>query len=138
MIHKGKKVSSSNQPSSDFHGFGEDIRREIASKIKIKSNLRVLDVGTGFGRNVRFLSSIIPPPREIWSIDADAEAIEKVKLELEKEKLTDGIYFKQGIAEDLPFPDEYFDYVVSVMLLHHMTSIENGIREMVRVTKKGR
>ncbi|MCH4815801.1 MAG: class I SAM-dependent methyltransferase [Saccharolobus sp.] len=135
MIHKGKKVETQNQSISDFHGFGESIRREIASKINIKTNLRVLDVGTGFGRNVKFLAKLIPLPREIWSIDADEDSIKRVKDELEREKIAEGIHFKHGLAENLPFEDNYFDYTISVMLLHHMSSIENGIKEMLRVTK---
>ncbi|QGA69007.1 class I SAM-dependent methyltransferase [Sulfolobus sp. E11-6] len=137
MIHKGKKVETQNQNVSDFHGFGNSIRKEIASKINIKTNLRILDVGTGFGRNVRFLANIIPLPREIWSIDADEDVIKRVKTELEKEKIGEGIYFKQALVEDLPFEDNYFDYTISVMLLHHMSSIEKGIKEMFRVTKNG-
>lgn len=45
-----------------------------------------------------------------------------------------------GRSDELPFPDDRFDVVICVALLHHVVEparVANTIREMVRVTKVG-
>lgn len=40
-------------------------------------------------------------------------------------------------CEWLPFPDEFFDYVLLRQTLHHMPNLSNAIKEIFRVTKIG-
>lgn len=44
-------------------------------------------------------------------------------------------YKMLGRAEDLPFPDNYFDVVISVTSLHH-ADIDRALDEIFRVVKK--
>ena len=39
-------------------------------------------------------------------------------------------------AEDLPFPDKYFDYTISLTAVQNFTDVNKAIDEMIRVTKK--
>jgi len=41
----------------------------------------------------------------------------------------------QGIAEHLPFRDNYFDVSMGVLTLHHWTDITSGLQEIIRVTR---
>lgn len=44
-----------------------------------------------------------------------------------------------GSVEKIPFPDDHFDVVLSMDMMEHLTKEmrENGIKEMIRVTKPG-
>ena len=40
----------------------------------------------------------------------------------------------QGSAENIPYPDRYFDAVVAMWVMHYVEDLERSLREMVRVT----
>jgi ubiquinone/menaquinone biosynthesis C-methylase UbiE len=43
----------------------------------------------------------------------------------------------QGVAENLPFTDNSFDFVYCFTVIEHVQDVEKSIQEMIRVTKKG-
>jgi ubiquinone/menaquinone biosynthesis C-methylase UbiE len=49
------------------------------------------------------------------------------------------VFFKNGVVEALPFPDEHFEVVFSTLMLHHLPreAREKCVREMRRVLKPG-
>lgn len=42
-----------------------------------------------------------------------------------------------GVAEQLPYPDDFFDYALAQLVVHFMADPVNGLREMGRVTRPG-
>jgi SAM-dependent methyltransferase len=66
-------------------------------------------------------------------VDADAEAIAICALKREKA----GGAFVRAAAERLPFPDGVFDVVYCFSAIEHVESVEDSVREMVRVTRPG-
>ncbi len=40
-----------------------------------------------------------------------------------------------AVAEDLPFPDDHFDASMATFSVHQWTRLEDGLREMRRVTR---
>ncbi len=99
---------------------------------------KILDAGCGGGRNlVYFLRN----GYEVYGIDPNANAAEAVK-ELSKSLSPDKSLnnFKIGVAEDLPFIDEYFDLVISSAVLHFVRDeahFDTMLRSMWRVLKPG-
>ncbi len=64
------------------------------------------------------------------------DALENAKKMLQEER---NITFVKGTTEELPFEDDFFDLVVSLVLLHHLQGLERGLQEMLRVlSKKGK
>jgi ubiquinone/menaquinone biosynthesis C-methylase UbiE len=47
------------------------------------------------------------------------------------------VSFTQGNVEFLPFPDDYFDRVMTTCVLHHLDNPYKALQEMRRVTKPG-
>ena len=106
-------------------------------RILPQDNQKVLDIGTGFGRNVGFLSTMIRDKGRIWTLDPSDEVLKNAEKTLREKGLSHNVTFVKGTTEELPFEDGFFDMVVSVLVLHHLEGLEAGIKEMMRVLKKG-
>ena len=142
MYKKGKKVEAPIGPGCDFHGYGEEIRRQLALLMPKgeKKGVKILDVGTGYGMNAEFLAHQLPKgAKKIWSIDPSEEVLENARKKVKESipELAADIEFVTGSAEKISFEDGFFDAVVNVMVLHHIEHLEDSLREMARVTKSG-
>jgi len=82
---------------------------------------KILDVGCGTG----FVSSLYPS-FDITGVDISDGMLEQ-----------NPYTWKKAPAEQLPFPDDTFDFVVCRSLLHHLDDPRLGLREMFRVLKSG-
>ena len=95
----------------------------------VLSEERVLDLGCGNGRLIKILKG-----KNVNYIGVDAS--EKL-IEIAKKNYPDS-KFQTADAFDLPFPDNYFDKVFSIRVLHHFPSREFRLRfleEAKRVLK---
>ncbi len=90
----------------------------IKNNIKIKNGDLLLDVGCGTGLSSDFGCKVI-------GID---NSLELLKLNNKKNKV-------MSCAENLPFKDNIFDYVVSLTAIHNFSNIEKSLKEMKRVGK---
>ena len=72
----------SHTPNSDFHGYGGKIRKELAVHIPKNRNVKVLDVGTGFGSTTGFLAKHLSKGSKVWTIDPSKEILDNVKTKL--------------------------------------------------------
>ncbi len=106
----------------------------ILKKIKKINPKNILEVGCGFGRNIKFLreNGILA---DITGVDI---SIEMIKL---ANKYLQGTKAKLITADtrQLPFEDKEFETVFVHGLLMHVkkTDVENAIKEMQRVCSKG-
>ncbi len=90
----------------------------ILKYIKLKGIL--LDIGAGTGITTKLFEKYC----RCIALDPSKKLLEQYH----GEKVA-------GIAEKIPFPDKYFDVVVSITALHH-TNIKNALKEIFRVAKK--
>jgi ubiquinone/menaquinone biosynthesis C-methylase UbiE len=91
--------------------------------------LRILDVGCGTGLLLRLLADRLPKAEELAGIDAAAGMI-AVARSMENDPR---LGFFNGVAENLPYPDESFDLVVSTTSFDHWEDQGSGLRECARV-----
>src|ERR1019366_4187946 len=94
----------------DIYVFDQILRGNIASP------MRVLDAGSGYGRNLVHLLRV---GCEVFALDADAEAIEHVRRlspSLKTGLPTENIQL--GQIEKMPFPDRLSDVVICNSVLH--------------------
>ena len=111
-------------------------RREIWEELKflfedLKEGEKVLDLGCGNGRWYKVFKE---KKVNYFGIDNSEELIE-----IAKENFPDA-KFLVGDALNLPFPDNFFDKVYSIALLHHIPSEDFRIKvleEAKRVLKSG-
>lgn len=95
---------------------------------------RVLDVGCGPGYLARRAALAVGPQGRVEGIDPSPEAITDARRGAPA-----NTSFQIAAAEQLPFPDETFDVVLSSLALHHIPP-ENrptALHEMRRVLKTG-
>ncbi len=96
----------------------------------------VLEIGTGQGLGAIYLAGKLKDSKYI-AIDIEQDMVEAAIRNVKKQGLSDRIkvYWGDAVAQD--FPDENFDAVVSITVLHHVPGYEKGIAEAARVLKKG-
>ncbi len=97
-----------------------DIIAKLLSGIE-SYKTKILDVGCGTG----FVSDIFPY-LDITGIDVSREMLKRNPHNCQI-----------GSAEEIPFKDESYDFVLSRALLHHLDNPKKGVREMMRVLKPG-
>lgn len=110
------------------------IRKKIVDFIKSNidpfDGMRILDVGCGFGE---ILIQIQDMFKEFNPILTGCD-ISDVMIKSAKNKTT-GISFNVSPAEQLPYNDKSFDYVLCTEVLEHVISPSQAITGIVRVLK---
>jgi len=94
--------------------------------------LKVLDLGCGGGFTCEFLAR---RGAFVSGIDRSKNCIQAAKKHADKNNLS--IDYQNGIAENLPYPDNFFDAVICVDVLEHVSDLKKTIFEIYRVLKPG-
>lgn len=87
---------------------------------------RILDVGTGSGV---FAEAFYQQGYETVGIDSNPDFIPLAK------KMAPYVQFVEGLAESLPFPDEYFDLVFMGLVFHETDNRLKALQEAYRVAR---
>jgi len=95
---------------------------------------RVLDVGTGFGMLAMTLARKNPEV-EIIGLDVSKQMTEAGKALVERRGLSKRVSFEKADAKEMPFPEGFFDAVISYGSLHHWVGPERVFDEINRVRK---
>ncbi|MBW2095585.1 MAG: class I SAM-dependent methyltransferase [Deltaproteobacteria bacterium] len=93
-----------------------------------KAGDRVLDIGCGSGNHLLLLNRL---GLDISGMDASSHMIQRAK-----ERLGNRCTLKLGMAEDLPFDDNEFDYAVMIHTLEFLDDPLPAIREAGRVARQ--
>ena len=94
----------------DIYVFDQILRGNISAE------MRVLDAGCGYGRNLVYL---LREGCEVFALDADAAGVEHVRrLSASFETGLPAENFQVGQIESMPFPDGFADVVICCAVLH--------------------
>lgn len=99
----------------------------------------VLVVACGTGRGMIELAQAVGPKGRVDALDLSEAMLDQARLKSEQYGLNDRVYFKQGNARELPYPDETFDIVYNAYMLDliPLEGFEPILKEMQRVLKPG-
>lgn len=111
-----------------------DYLTTLGIKKEFFDNKKILDCGFGgTGWAVDLFCQV--KAKEVHGIDLNPKWKESVGARLKNHAVCPEL--KSGNVLDLPYQDNYFDYVHSHGVMHHTTDWKRGIAEMVRVCKPG-
>ena len=104
--------------------------RNMLDWLEPKEGENILDIACGGGA---LSLKIAEKGCEVYGVDLSEDTINSAKRLAAGEKIA--CAFKVGSAEDLPYPDEYFDKVVCSSSLEHFKDDIKALKEMHRVLK---
>jgi SAM-dependent methyltransferase len=129
-----KTVESFGEEWKKFNRFTEEEIQYIGNEYfdlineKDLKNSYVLDAGCGSGRWSKYLAGKV---KFIEAIDPSIAIYYAAKL-LGKEK---NIRFTRIDIEHLPFPDNTFDFIISLGVLHHIPNTQKALCQLVKKLK---
>ncbi|OLS33715.1 class I SAM-dependent methyltransferase [Bacillus sp. MRMR6] len=114
------------------HPGGLKLTKQVLSKEKLDERKSILDVGCGTGQTSAYLAEQFKC--KVTSLDYNKIMLEKAKNRFQSLGLP--IEVKYGKAENLPFGDTWFDFILSESVTS-FTEIPLAIHEYKRVLKPG-
>ncbi len=84
---------------------------------------KILDYGCGSGWLAVHLAKL---GAEAYGFDISSKLIEVGEKRAEANGVNDRVKLKKMIAEKLDYPDEFFDIVVGISILHHIDLMRGG------------
>jgi ubiquinone/menaquinone biosynthesis C-methylase UbiE len=132
-----KTVESFGDEWQAFHGFQEeeieklgDEYFDIITPAMLNPSSVVLEVGCGSGRFLKYLTG---KAGHIVGVDPSSAIFASDKLLGPHGDVT----LVRASANDLPFPDESFDFVYSIGVLHHIPDTFKAMQACIHKLKKG-
>ena len=110
--------------------FAEPLAGPFADRAGVAAGMRALDVGCGPGALTAELVRRLGQAA-VTAIDPSAPFVAAVRARF------DEVDVRQGVAEELPFPDGSFDIALAQLVVHFMDDPVAGLAEMRRVTRPG-
>lgn len=97
----------------------------------------MLDVGCGTGTLAMSMARRVGRAGRVVGIDPGTEQIARTRSKAARRNLP--IEFQIGVIEQLAFPNQTFDVVLSTLMMHHLPAPlkRQGLAEIARVLKPG-
>lgn len=130
---KAKKTWASGS-YGEIANFLPPMSAHLIRAASVRPDERVLDVACGTG-----ITTITAhrAGANVVGLDLTPELLERAKEEAALAGIIEGIEWKQGDAEDIPFPDNSFDIVFSSLGQMFTPRPTVAAQELIRVTKVG-
>lgn len=106
-----------------------DTIERFVREFNISGETRILDFGCGTGNFTCALQAVTNA--EIYGLDPSAGMLEKAKAKGSM------VQFVQGSHSDIPFPEEYFDFIYMTDVVHHVPDLDSMFQQFQRVLKDG-
>jgi len=111
-------------------GSGRWYRNQALTRAGLKPGDRIIDVGAGTGVISLLAQQLVGPDGEVIALDPSRGMLGEARS-------TGVKLITQGLAEALPFPDDYFDMLTMGYALRHVSDLHCTFGEYLRVLKPG-
>jgi ubiquinone/menaquinone biosynthesis C-methylase UbiE len=118
-------------------GREQEFRQMVADLAQLQPGETVLDVGCGTGTMALLAYERVGETGSVCGIDPSAQLLAGARRKAARRGLP--INFQLGGIEQLSFPDQSFDVVLSTFMMHHLPDDlkRQGLSEIARVLKPG-
>jgi SAM-dependent methyltransferase len=113
------------------------VTRALVEDGLIGGGQTVLDIATGPGEPALSVTDLVGREGRVVGVDPVPEMVAAARRAAERLGLRNA-EFEVAFPDDLPFPDDAFDAVISRFGVMFFPSPVEGVREMMRVLKPGR
>jgi len=113
----------------------EEMRRDLAARLRLQPGQRVLETGIGTGANLPYLCESVGRGGRIEGVDVSPGMLRRAERKCVS--LPCPVHLTLQNAADLPFPDDYFHAVLHFGGINFFTDRAAALREMVRVARVG-
>ncbi len=103
---------------------------------KINFGEKLLDIGCGGGVDTMVAALMVGSTGQVIGIDISAQMLERAQKNLHNAALKN-IAFDSANPEDLPFPDQFFEVVISNGVFNLIPDKTKALAEVFRVLKPG-
>ena len=143
-MHQNKEVISQWTESAPYwekhrhtiRGMFAPVTQALIEDAAIVERSVVLDVATGPGEPALTIAELIGPEGKVVGTDLVPEMVEAARRESQRRELHNAT-FEVASADNLPFPDNSFDAVVSRFGVMFFPSPVDSIRGWLRLLKPG-
>ena len=120
-----------------FRGQWRKLRQKTVNVARLQPGEQVLDVGCGTGTLALEAARHVGTTGRVVGIDPSQQQIARARSKAARRKLP--VDFQIGVIEQLPFPDQTFEVVLSTLMMHHLSAPlkRQGLAEIARVLKPG-
>lgn len=108
----------------------------LVDEAQLRPGESVLEVGSGTGVIARWLAHRTGKKNRIVGVDINNYLLGEAQALVDRDGLQSSVEFRQGNAEELPFPDNSFDVTISVTVIEEVDA-DRLLAEMRRVTRPG-
>jgi demethylmenaquinone methyltransferase/2-methoxy-6-polyprenyl-1,4-benzoquinol methylase len=117
-------------------GLHKSWRRDIIKHLEIEEGAKILDLCCGTAECTIALARKTGPRGKVYGLDFNENMLMVAREKIEKLKLQN-IKLLYGNARELPFEDDWFNYVVIAFGLRNTADYMQVLTEMYRVVKPG-
>lgn len=115
-------VTKKPEPQNDTLRFFRYLKK--TEKIELK-NLKILDLGSGTGRNANYLAAL---GNEVVGLEISATAVALAEKRAQEQGLAGSVkYLKQSIGSSYPFDDQSFDLALDVISSNSLNESEREV-----------
>ncbi len=111
-------------------------RRKAIKRLEEFHPEKMLDIATGTG-DFAILATRMLHPQELIGADISEGMMEIGRQKVAKEHLEKIVRFEKEDCLNLSYPDETFDAVTAAFGIRNFPNLDQGLKEMCRVLKKG-
>ena len=109
-------------------------KRELRRQADVQPGMRVLDLACGTA-TLTVAVKQDQPDAEVYGLDGDERILSKARQKADAAGAQ--INFTRAFSTAMPYPDEFFDCVVTSLFFHHLTreNKKKTLNEILRVLK---
>jgi ubiquinone/menaquinone biosynthesis C-methylase UbiE len=124
-----------------FYENEDDVREQMIDLLHLKPTARVLEIGSGTGRDSFRIARKLGEQGQFFVQDLSEQMVlktrERLKVETKKLGLSAEINYFVSTARFLPFPDAFFDAVFHFGGFNNFSEPKKTLAEMTRIVKQG-